>query len=161
MTAEKKTRWGFIRNLGPLLGLLILCVVLTGLSDRFFTMDNLLNVTRQVSINAVISVGMTLVILTGGIDLSVGSILAFAGSITAGLLSGGQSLITAIIVGVVAVIMIIFGGFKYITSGGESNNISSAKNTIIYAIANAKIFVNFFIFHILLFMVFSLFTLYL
>ena len=102
MTAEKKTRWGFIRNLGPLLGLLILCVVLTGLSDRFFTMDNLLNVTRQVSINAVISVGMTLVILTGGIDLSVGSILAFAGSITAGLLSGGQSLITAIIVGVVA-----------------------------------------------------------
>ena len=102
MTAEKKTRWGFIRNLGPLLGLLILCVVLTGLSDRFFTMDNLLNVTRQVSINAVISVGMTLVILTGGIDLSVGSILAFAGSITAGLLSGGQSLISAIIVGVVA-----------------------------------------------------------
>ena len=65
-------------------------------------MDNLLNVTRQVSINAVISVGMTLVILTGGIDLSVGSILAFAGSITAGLLSGGQSLIPAIIVGVVA-----------------------------------------------------------
>ena len=102
MTAEKKTRWGFIRNLGPLLGLLILCVVLTGLSDRFFTMDNLLNVTRQVSINAVISVGMTLVILTGGIDLSVGSILAFAGSITAGLLSGEQSLIPAIIVGVVA-----------------------------------------------------------
>lgn len=102
MTAEKKTRWGFIRNLGPLLGLVILCVVLTGLSDRFLTMDNLLNVTRQVSINAVISVGMTLVILTGGIDLSVGSILAFAGSITAGLLSGGQSLIPAIIIGVVA-----------------------------------------------------------
>ena len=102
MTAEKKTRWGFIRNLGPLLGLVILCVVLTGLSDRFLTMDNLLNVTRQVSINAVISVGMTLVILTGGIDLSVGSILAFAGSITAGLLSGGQSLVPAIIVGVVA-----------------------------------------------------------
>ena len=102
MTAEKKTRWGFIRNLGPLLGLLILCVVLTGMSDRFLTMDNLLNVTRQVSINAVISVGMTLVILTGGIDLSVGSILAFAGSITAGLLSGGQSLVPAIIVGVVA-----------------------------------------------------------
>lgn len=102
MTAEKKTRWGFIRNLGPLLGLVILCVVLTGLSDRFLTMDNLLNVTRQVSINAVISVGMTLVILTGGIDLSVGSILAFAGSITAGLLSGGQLLIPAIIIGVVA-----------------------------------------------------------
>jgi hypothetical protein len=40
----------------------------------------------------------------------------------------------SVIVGVVAVIMIIVGGFRYITSGGDSNNISSAKNTIIYAI---------------------------
>jgi cytochrome bd-type quinol oxidase subunit 2 len=42
--------------------------------------------------------------------------------------------IFSVIVGVVAVIMIIVGGFRYITSGGDSNNISSAKNTIIYAI---------------------------
>jgi hypothetical protein len=59
-------------------------------------------------------------------------------------LSGGtgriQDIVTTIInifsviVGIVAVIMIIFGGFKYITSGGDSGNISSAKNTIIYAI---------------------------
>lgn len=42
--------------------------------------------------------------------------------------------IISAIVGVVAVIMIVFGGFKYITSGGDSNNVSSAKNTIIYAI---------------------------
>jgi hypothetical protein len=42
--------------------------------------------------------------------------------------------IISIVVGVVAVIMIIFGGLKYITSGGESSNVSSAKNTIIYAI---------------------------
>jgi len=42
--------------------------------------------------------------------------------------------IISIIVGVVAIIMIIYGGFKYITSGGESNNISTAKNTLIYAI---------------------------
>jgi len=42
--------------------------------------------------------------------------------------------IFSIVVGVVAVIMIIIGGFRYITSGGDSNNISSAKNTIIYAI---------------------------
>ena len=40
----------------------------------------------------------------------------------------------SVVVGVVAVIMIIVGGFRYITSGGDSNNISSAKNTIIYAI---------------------------
>lgn len=42
--------------------------------------------------------------------------------------------IFSIIVGIVAVIMIIYGGFKYITSGGDSSNVSSAKNTIIYAI---------------------------
>jgi hypothetical protein len=42
--------------------------------------------------------------------------------------------IVSVIVGVVAVIMIIFGGLKYITSGGDSSNVSSAKNTIIYAI---------------------------
>jgi hypothetical protein len=42
--------------------------------------------------------------------------------------------IFSIIVGIVAVIMIIWGGFKYITSGGDSGNITSAKNTIIYAI---------------------------
>jgi cytochrome bd-type quinol oxidase subunit 2 len=42
--------------------------------------------------------------------------------------------IVSIVVGVVAVIMIVFGGLKYITSGGESSNVSSAKNTIIYAI---------------------------
>lgn len=42
--------------------------------------------------------------------------------------------VVSIVVGLVAVIMIVFGGLKYITSGGESNNVSSAKNTIIYAI---------------------------
>ena len=42
--------------------------------------------------------------------------------------------IFSVIVGIVAVIMIIWGGFKYITSGGDSSNVSSAKNTIIYAI---------------------------
>nr|WP_050807033.1 ribose ABC transporter permease [Acetonema longum] len=81
---------------------MILSIVLTLLSDRFLTVDNLLNVARQVSINAIISVGMTLIILTGGIDLSVGSILAFSGSITAGLLAGGQAILPAILAGVAA-----------------------------------------------------------
>lgn len=101
MAAENKARFAFIGKLGPLLGLVILSVVLTFLSDRFLTVDNLLNVTRQVSINAIISVGMTLVILTGGIDLSVGSILAFSGSITAGLLAGGQALSLAVVLGLI------------------------------------------------------------
>lgn len=89
-----------IRKMGPLLGLLLLCLILTFLSDRFLTFNNLLNVTRQVSLNAIIGVGMTLVILTGGIDLSVGSVVALAGSITAGLLSGGHGLAVSLAAGI-------------------------------------------------------------
>ncbi|WP_428741718.1 ABC transporter permease [Tenacibaculum sp.] len=59
------------------------------MSDKFFTMENGWNIARQISINVCISVGMTLVILTKGIDLSVGSILAFSGAVAAGLLKFG------------------------------------------------------------------------
>ena len=64
---------------------------MTILSDNFATRDNLFNVARQISVNLCISVGMTLVILTGGIDLSVGSILAFTGAIAGGLVKNGLS----------------------------------------------------------------------
>src|SRR5690606_29984187 len=64
----------------------LLCLVITLFSDRFLTVTNAWNVMRQISVNVCISVGMTLVILTAGIDLSVGSILAFAGAMTASLL---------------------------------------------------------------------------
>lgn len=71
------------------IALLIMCVVLSFLSDRFLTGENAWNVMRQISVNVIVSVGMTLVILTGGIDLSVGSILALAGAVTAGMLKFG------------------------------------------------------------------------
>ncbi len=73
----------------PLIALFILCLVLSILSNKFFTADNGWNVMRQISVNICISVGMTLVVLTGGIDLSVGSVLALCGAITAGLLKNG------------------------------------------------------------------------
>lgn len=72
-----------------LIALFILCVAISLLSDKFLTTANAWNVMRQISVNVCISVGMTLVILTGGIDLSVGSILAFCGAIAAGLLKDG------------------------------------------------------------------------
>ncbi len=75
-----------------LIALLIMIIVMTFLSDKFLTPDNAWNVMRQISVNVCISVGMTLVILTGGIDLSVGSILAFSGAVSAGLLKNGLSL---------------------------------------------------------------------
>ena len=67
------------RDYGSLLGLLLIAAVLSVLSDRFLTPSNLVNVARQVSINAIVAAGMTLVIITGGIDLSVGSSIALAG----------------------------------------------------------------------------------
>ena len=68
-----------LRDYGSLIGLALICLVLSLLSDRFLTASNLINVTRQVSINAIVAAGMTLVIITGGIDLSVGSTIALAG----------------------------------------------------------------------------------
>lgn len=76
-----------------IIALLIMCVVLSFLSDRFLTADNTWNVMRQISVNMIISVGMTLVILTGGIDLSVGSILALSGAVTAVLLKFGSEFV--------------------------------------------------------------------
>ena len=73
----------------PLVALMLMIVAMTFLSDNFATSDNLFNVLRQVSVNLCISVGMTLVILTGGIDLSVGSILAVSGAVAAGLYKSG------------------------------------------------------------------------
>lgn len=61
-------------------------VVLSIISNNFLTTTNLLNVVRQIAINGILAIGMTVVCLTGGIDLSVGSIVAFSGIITAGFL---------------------------------------------------------------------------
>jgi ribose transport system permease protein len=72
-----------------LIALFILCLVISLLSDKFLTATNLWNVMRQISVNICISVGMTLVVLTAGIDLSVGSVLALCGAVTAGLLKNG------------------------------------------------------------------------
>lgn len=69
-----------------------MCLVLAVMTDNFLTTDNFWNVMRQISVNVCISVGMTLVILTAGIDLSVGSVLALCGAITAGLLKNGISI---------------------------------------------------------------------
>ena len=66
-----------------LLALLVLVIIVAALNPKFITPDNLFNIFRQTSVNAVIAVGMTLVILTAGIDLSVGSVLALTGAFAA------------------------------------------------------------------------------
>ncbi|PRX28892.1 ribose ABC transporter membrane protein [Orenia metallireducens] len=82
------------------IGLIGLIIVMSFLSEYFLTVHNLMNITRQVSINAVLAIGMTFVILTGGIDLSVGSVLALSSVITAGLMSSGMNIALVLIIGI-------------------------------------------------------------
>ena len=92
----------WLGNYSIVLVLIVLGLVLSLSTRTFLTADNLVNVFRQVSINGVLAVGMTLVILTGGIDLSVGSIVAFSGIIAAGFLKNlGINNLEAIILAVV------------------------------------------------------------
>lgn len=78
--------------------LLILCVLMSILNDRFWTWGNIITVLRQTSINAVIATGMTFAILIGGIDLSVGSVLAICGAIAATLISSGMDTILVVLI---------------------------------------------------------------
>jgi ribose transport system permease protein len=79
-----------------LIGLILLMAVVSFFSSSFLTVDNLLNILRQTSINAIIAMGMTFVILTAGIDLSVGSVLAFTGAVCASLVAADASLWVAL-----------------------------------------------------------------
>jgi ribose transport system permease protein len=83
-----------------LIGLLLLCIVISIISPRFLSVNNLLNVLTQVSVNAIIAFGMSFVILTGGIDLSVGSILAITGAIAASIIKGNGNFLVAILAAV-------------------------------------------------------------
>jgi len=79
-----------ISRFQSVIALFVLCIVLGLLTDKFFTTANGVNVLRQVAVNICIATGMTLIVLTAGIDLSVGSVLALCGAITAGLLKNGM-----------------------------------------------------------------------
>ncbi|HUX50402.1 MAG TPA: ribose ABC transporter permease [Spirochaetia bacterium] len=86
-----------LKNYGIVFAFLIICAVLSFLSPVFLKWTNILNVIRQTSIYGIMAVGMTFVILTGGIDLSVGSILAFAGAIAAGMVKTNAGLLWVVL----------------------------------------------------------------
>jgi len=81
--------FGSGRRFGAIAGLVGLCVLLWALTPHFLTVSNALNVMEQTSINAIVAVGMTFVIVSGGIDLSVGSLVAFSGVVLAAALKAG------------------------------------------------------------------------
>jgi len=78
------------RRFGTLIGLVLLCAVLWILTPHFLTVSNLLNIVQQTSINAIVAAGMTFVIISGGIDLSVGSIVALSGVVLGTVLQMNQ-----------------------------------------------------------------------
>lgn len=89
-----------LQKLGPMAGLLLMVILLAIISQDFLSITNIFNIFRQISINALLAFGMTLVILTGGIDLSVGSILALAGVLTASMVGMGLPPWLAILLGI-------------------------------------------------------------
>ena len=92
--APREARWGQLAHIGPtygaLIALILLVVINTVITSNFATTSNLWNVLLQVSTVLIVAVGMTLVIATGGIDLSVGSSMAIAGAVASVLLDRGM-----------------------------------------------------------------------
>ena len=100
------TDWGsLLARFGLVLALIALIAVLSSLSDRFLTSGNIVNILRQISINAIIAFGMTVVIIGRGIDLSVGSMLALVGVVGGSIAVTGEmpylALLTMVGLGVV------------------------------------------------------------
>ncbi len=92
---RRRLAWPWSPESWAALGLLVLCVVLSFVSDRFLDWENFRNVGRQISINAIIATGMTFVIIIGGIDLSVGAVMALAMTVSASIVLAGGSLLLA------------------------------------------------------------------
>lgn len=90
----------FKENLGILSALVIIGAVTTALSPVFLTVDNFLTVGRQISTNATLALGMAMVILLGGIDLSVGAVAALSGTLAVGLINSGFAIPAAIACGI-------------------------------------------------------------
>jgi ribose transport system permease protein len=95
----------FGRDAGGIIVLLILFGGMTLASDQFLTADNLANLARQVAIFGIIAVGQLLVILTAGIDLSVGSVLGLSGCVAAELLISGTPIVLAVLAGLLIAVV--------------------------------------------------------
>lgn len=108
----------FVSNGGMLLGLVILSMLFAVISPQFLTTSNMLNILRQISINAIIALGMTFVLLTGGIDLSVGSLVAASGCSMVLVLTQGVPLWMGVLIGLgVGVVLGLVNGVLIARAG--------------------------------------------
>lgn len=101
------------QNLGILIGLALMCLTLTIMTDSFLTVRNITNILRQIAVNVFLACSMTMVIIIGGIDLSVGSIIAVSGCLCAGLITNNGlpaslAILTSLLAGTVVG---VFNGF--------------------------------------------------
>ena len=108
--AKKKELGSVLRNFALVFIIIAIIVVMSFVSPVFMTSKNIINIIRQISINGIIAVGMTFVILTGGIDLSVGSVVAITSVIVGSMLQGGSNWLVACIVALL--ISLVFGAFN-------------------------------------------------
>jgi len=90
------------RSFFSFMGLIIICIIFSLWSDKFFTMSNILTIFRQSSILLVLSAGLTAVIITGGIDLSTGTVAGFVGCVCAQLLKLNVPVVLVIIIGILS-----------------------------------------------------------
>ena len=97
---DKKQYSFYIRKLASLLSLLIIVILLSILSPYFLTTENLLSIGLQMSVIAIMSIGQMWIIISGGIDLSVGSVLALSGVVTTLLISSGFDILSASLIGI-------------------------------------------------------------
>lgn len=98
---QQRSIKNFLIQQKSLLALLVLIAGVSTLSENFFTLNNIFNILQQTSVNAIIAVGMTLVILTSGIDLSVGSVFALTGAVIASIIGFDLSPFIAIFVALI------------------------------------------------------------
>ncbi|MDR0718502.1 MAG: ribose ABC transporter permease, partial [Treponema sp.] len=113
LSKNKFFKKGTLETYSLILVVLALVVVLSITTRTFLTRSNLLNVLRQISINGILAIGMTFVVLTGGIDLSVGSIVAFCGIVSAGLIRDAKLPVVPVIVIslFIGIVMGMFNGY--------------------------------------------------
>lgn len=121
-----------LEKLGPLLALIVLAVLVTFMNPGFIARANLFNLLRQVSTNALIAFGMTFVIITGGIDLSVGSTLALTSALMAGLIASGIDPLLAMLFSLVLGLVLGAVNGLLITKGKMAPFIATLATMTIY-----------------------------
>lgn len=113
LNSTKKIISAIVGKLSSIMALLIVVLVVSVMiPESFLTSSNLVNVVRQMSVNGILTIGMTIVLITGGIDLSIGSVLAVSGTVSCGLIEGGMNVWLAILIALfIGVIFGVFNGF--------------------------------------------------